>query len=176
MQQRATVMLCAVLCIGMGASALHAQNPLSADTKFWYTTIKGFAIRAAEKMPEANYSFRPAPEVRTFGQIVGHIADDQYFFCSGVKGESKETEIEKTVTSKPELVAKLKEAFAYCDAVYDSFTDDHATEKIKTFVGERTKLSMLNFNYAHTYEHYGNIVTYMRIKGLVPPSSEPAKK
>jgi len=167
---------CAVLCTVMSASALQAQNPLSTDTKFWYTTIKGFAIKAAEKMPEANYSFKPAPEVRTFGQIIGHIADDQYFFCSGVKGESKETQIEKTVTSKADLVAKLKEAFSYCDAVYDGFTDAHATEKIKTFVGERTKLSMLNFNYAHTYEHYGNIVTYMRIKGIVPPSSEPGQK
>jgi uncharacterized damage-inducible protein DinB len=167
---------CAVVSFAMGASALQAQNPLSADTKFWYTTIKGFVIRAAEKMPEANYSFKPAPEVRAFGQIVGHIADDQYFFCSGVKGESKETQIEKTVKTKAELVANLKEAFAYCDAVYDGFTDAHAADKIKTFVGERTKLSMLNFNYAHTYEHYGNIVTYMRIKGLVPPSSEPGQK
>lgn len=176
MQQRATVLSCAVLCMAMGASALEAQNPLSADTKFWYTAIKGFAIRAAEKMPEANYSFRPAPTVRTFGQIVGHIADDQYSFCSAVKGETKETQIEKTVMSKAALVANLKEAFSYCDAVYDGLTDAHAADKIKTFAGERTKLSMLNFNYAHTYEHYGNIVTYMRIKGLVPPSSEPGQK
>ncbi len=176
MQQRASVLSCAVLSIAMGASALQAQNPLTTDTKFWYTTIKGFAIRAAEKMPEANYSFKPAPTVRTFGQIVGHIADDQYYFCSTVKGESKETDIEKTVKSKAELVAKLKEAFSYCDAVYDGFTDAQATEKVKTFAGERTKLSMLNFNFAHTYEHYGNIVTYMRIKGLVPPSSEPGQK
>ena len=167
---------CAVVSFAMGASALQAQNPLSADTKFWYTTIRGFVIRAAEKMPEANYSFKPAPEVRTFGQIVGHIADDQYYFCSVVKGESKETEIEKTVKTKAELVANLKEAFAYCDAVYDGFTDAHAAEKIKTFAGERTKLSILNFNYAHAYEHYGNVVTYMRIKGLVPPSSEPSQK
>ena len=131
MQQRAGVLSCAILSIAMGASALQAQNPLSADTKFWYTTVKGFAIRAAEKMPEANYSFQPAPTVRTFGQIVGHIADDQFYFCSTVKGESKETDIEKTVKTKAELVAKLKEAFSYCDAVYDGFTDAHAAEKVK---------------------------------------------
>ena len=176
MQQRAGVLSCAILSIAIGASTLQAQNPLSADTKFWYTTVKGFAIRAAEKMPEANYSFQPAPTVRTFGQIVGHIADDQFYFCSTVKGESKETDIEKTVKTKAELVAKLKEAFSYCDAVYDGFTDAHAAEKVKTFAGERTKLSILNFNFAHTYEHYGNIVTYMRIKGLVPPSSEGGEK
>jgi len=157
-----------------GLNAQNAQGPLTTDTKFWYTTIKGFVIRAAEKMPEENYSFRPTDSVRTFGQIVGHVADDQYYFCSTVKGEPKETEIEKTVKGKAELVAKLKEAFAYCDAVYDGFSDAHAAEKIKTFAGERTKLSILSFNYAHSYEHYGNIVTYMRIKGLVPPSSESA--
>jgi len=154
------------------ATGLRAQDPLSADSKFWYTSIKGFVIRAAEKMPEANYSFKPVPEVRSFGQIVGHIADDQYFFCGTVKGESFDPAIEKTVTSKADLIVQLKKAFAYCDAVYDGFKDAHAAEKVKTFTGERTKLSMLDFNTAHMYEHYGNIATYMRIKGLVPPSSE----
>lgn len=158
------------------AGGLQAQNPLASDTRFWYTAIKGFVIRAAQKMPEENYSFRPVDTVRTFGQIVGHIADDQYSFCSTVKGESKPTEIEKTVTSKADLIDNLKQAFSYCDAVYDSFTDAHAADKVKTFAGERTKLSILSFNYAHAYEHYGNIVTYMRIKGLVPPSSETGSK
>lgn len=153
------------------AGALYAQNPLSTDSKFWYTAIKGFVIAAAEKMPEENYSFRPTPEVRAFGQIVGHIADDEYFFCSAVKGEQKPSEIEKTVTSKADLVANLKQAFAYCDAVYDSFQDADAAVKVKSPFGPKTKLSMLDFNTAHMYEHYGNIVTYMRIKGLVPPST-----
>jgi uncharacterized damage-inducible protein DinB len=174
MNTRAAIAL-AALAGGFCVQSAHAQDgpgPLTTDTKFWYTTIKGFVIKAAEKMPEENYSFRPTDSVRTFGQIVGHVADDQYFFCSAVKGESKPSEIEKTVKGKAALVAKLKEAFAYCDGVYDGFSDAHATEKIKTFAGDRTKLSILNFNYAHSYEHYGNIVTYMRIKGLVPPSSE----
>lgn len=154
------------------AAGLNAQNPLAGDSKFWYTAIKGFVIAAAEKMPESNYSFRPAETVRTFGQIVGHVADDEYYFCSTVQGEQRPSDIEKTVTSKADLVAQLKQAFAYCDAVYNSFDDSRAAEKIKTPFGNRTKLSMLDFNTAHMYEHYGNIVTYMRIKGLVPPSSE----
>src|SRR6202453_3042861 len=110
------------------ATGLRAQDPLSADSKFWYTSIKGYVIRAAEKMPEANYSFKPAPEVRTFGQIVGHIADAQYFFCGTVKGENKDSQIEKTVTSKADLIAQLKQSFAYCDAVYDGFRDSQAAE------------------------------------------------
>jgi uncharacterized damage-inducible protein DinB len=157
------------------AGGLRAQNPLAADSKFGYTIIKQFVARAAEKMPEADYSFKPAPTVRTFGQIIGHIADDNYYFCSTVKGESKDSNIEKTVTPKADLIAQLKQAFAYCDAVYNGFQDSQTTEKVKAFGGERTKLFMLDFNFAHMYEHYGNIATYMRIKGLVPPSSEQSK-
>jgi uncharacterized damage-inducible protein DinB len=160
-------------CVSLlSAVALQAQNRLSTDTKFWYETVKKDTIRAAEKMPVENYSFRPAPTVRTFGQLIGHIADDQYFFCMPVKGDTFERKIERDFSAKVDLVVKLKEAFAYCDAVYDGLTDARGVESVKTFAGDRTKLSWLSFNYAHTYEHYGNIVTYMRIKGLVPPSSE----
>ena len=70
------------------ASGVQAQDPLSADAKFWYNGIKSYVMRAAEKMPEENYSFKPAPTVRAFGEIIGHIADEQYFFCGTVKGES----------------------------------------------------------------------------------------
>ncbi len=154
------------------AAGLNAQNPLASDSKFWYTAIESYVVAAAQKMPEANYSFRPTPEVRTFGQIVGHIADDQIYFCSTVKGEQKSSDVEKNVSSKADLVAQLKQAFAYCDAVYNEFQDSEAADKVQTFTGERTKISILDFNTAHMYEHYGNIVTYMRIKGLVPPSSE----
>lgn len=158
----------AFACMG----AVQAQNPISSDSKFFYGIIKGFVTKAAEKMPEENYSFKPTPEVRSFGQIVGHIADDQYFFCATAKGEKKNTQIEKTVTSKADLIGQLKEAISYCDSVYDSMTDAAGAQKVKAFGGERTKISLLDFNTAHTYEHYGNIVTYMRLKGLVPPSSE----
>src|SRR5215813_9660906 len=94
-------------CIAFASFALtgtiQAQNPLSMDSKFFYGIIKGFVTRAADKMPEAKYSFQAANGVRSFGQIVGHIADDQYYFCSAVKGENRKTEIEKTVTSKADL-------------------------------------------------------------------------
>jgi uncharacterized damage-inducible protein DinB len=151
---------------------VQAQNPLSSDSKFFYGIIKGFVTKAAEKMPEQNYSFKPTPEVRSFGEIIGHIADDQFGFCGVVKGEKKESNISGTVTSKAELVAQLKQAISYCDSVYDSMTDAVATQTVKAMGGQRTKLSILDFNTGHTYEHYGNIVTYMRLKRLVPPSSE----
>ncbi len=155
------------------STAVQAQNPLTADSKAAYTAISSLFIRAAEKMPEMDYSFQPASTVRTFGQVVGHIADNQYMWCSAVNGEKKESNIEQTVTSKTDLVTKLKQAVAYCDSVYASFQDSEAAVKINAFGRERTKLSTLDFNTGHIYEHYGTIATYMRIKGLVPPSSEP---
>lgn len=151
---------------------LHAQDPMSKETKGLYTTVKGYIMKSAEKMPEANYAFKPSPEVRNYGAILGHLADDQYFFCSAAMGESKATTIEKDVTSKADLVEELKKAFAYCDTAYNALTDENGPAMMKFGRGERTLSGILNFNVAHDFEHYGNLITYLRIKGLVPPSSE----
>jgi uncharacterized damage-inducible protein DinB len=124
-------------------------------------------------MPEANYSFKPTDSVRSFGQLVGHVADAQYLFCSMALGEKNPAPgIEKGKTSKADLVQALKDGFAYCDKAYDGMTDAHAADPVKLFGRDSTKLTVLSVNSAHTDEHYGNIVTYMRIKNLVPPSSE----
>ena len=148
-------------------------NPISNSTKAVYSIIKVNVVKAAEKMPEENYAFRPTPDVRTFGQIVGHVADAQYIFCSMAKGKPDNGPgIEKNKTSKAELVAALKQAFAYCDEAYDAMTDRSAAEPIKFLGRDAPRITALNFNSAHMNEHYGNIVTYMRLKGLVPPSSE----
>ena len=155
-----------------GALTVSAQNPLSTDAKFFYNMVKSEVIRSAEKMPEANYSFRPTPEVRSFGQLVGHVADAQYEFCAPANGEKKSSSVGKTAKTKAELVAGLKEAFSYCDGVYGSLTDQNATDKVKFFGRDMTKMGVLTFNTVHAEEHYGNMVTYLRMKGLVPPSSE----
>lgn len=149
-----------------------AQNPLTKDTKQLYSAVKRNIVRSAEKMPEENYSFKPTPEVRSFGALIGHVADAQYEFCSPIKGEKKELNIEHTKTSKADLIAALNQAFAYCDAVYDATTDANAAQQSNFFGSNWTRLGLLNFNNAHDNEHYGNIVTYMRMKNLVPPSSE----
>jgi uncharacterized damage-inducible protein DinB len=123
-------------------------------------------------MPEENYGFKPAPRVRTFGQLLGHVAEEQYIFCSAVRGEQKAADIEKTKTSKADLLAALRESFSYCDAAYDGLTDAAAVEMVKVGAAEHTKLQMLWVNTVHDESHYGNMVTYLRIKGLVPPSTE----
>jgi len=159
------------------AGVALAQDPLSTDAKMFWGNVKNNVVRAAEKMPEENYSFKPAPEVRTYGQILGHIADSQYMLCSAVLGEKREPAgVEKTKTSKAELVAALQDSVKYCDGAYDALTDAKAAEMVKMFGRERSRLGALNMNASHSWEHYGNLVTYLRIKGIVPPTSEPRKK
>jgi uncharacterized damage-inducible protein DinB len=133
-------------------------------------------------MPEENYSFKPVDSVRTYGQLVGHLADAQYLFCSIALGEKNPgLNIEKTKTSKADLIAALKEAEAYCDKAYNGMTDASGAQMVKLFGNDAPKLDVLVVNNMHNMEHYGNMVTYMRIKGIVPPTSEqqapaPAKK
>ncbi|MDQ6666296.1 MAG: DinB family protein [Acidobacteriota bacterium] len=161
-------------------SAVFAQtspDPLIAGQKVVYGIVKNNIIKAAEKMPEENYAFKPTPEVRSFGQLVGHVADAQYGFCSAASGEKNPAPgIEKGKTSKADLVQGLKDGFAYCDKVYDGMTDAQAAQIVKFFGRDSAKLTVLSFNTAHDDEHYGNMVTYMRLKNIVPPSSESKPK
>ena len=156
-------------------AAAAPENPLSAFNKRSYGQIKGWLLGSAEKMPEENYSFKPTDTIRSFGQLVGHVADAQYLFCSAVLGEKNPAlKIEQTKTSKADLIAALKGAVAYCDKAYNGMTDASAAQMVKFFGGDTPKLSVLSTNIAHSAEHYGNLVTYLRLKNIVPPSSEPA--
>ena len=154
-------------------STAPPANPITASEKGLYSFVSGAVIRAAEKMPEENYSFKPTPEVRGFGQLVGHVADASYMFCSQVAGqENPMTGIEKTKTTKADLVAAVKDAVTYCNKVFDGMTDAKGSEMVKFHSFNLAKISLLSLNTAHTDEHYGNMVTYMRLKGIVPPTSE----
>lgn len=157
----------------LGVAALNAQNPLSADTKNFYNGIKGTLTKAADQMSDADYSFKASPMERTYGAIVGHIADVQMALCGNANGVQKMGDAEKTKTTKADLVAALKASFDYCDGVYNGLTDADAATKVTMFgPNKATKLAVLNFNIAHDNEMYGQMVVYLRIKGLVPPSSQ----
>jgi uncharacterized damage-inducible protein DinB len=161
------------LCMLFLIAAATQSGGLVADVRTDYRTVRDYVIRAAEKMPDADYAFRPSPDVRTFAQQIAHIADDQYNLCAPARGEKRTaayTAIESSLSKKAELVPALKDAFAYCDPAYDALTD--ATGAQPALDRPRSRFSMLNWNLWHTWEHYGNIVVYLRIKGLVPPSSE----
>ena len=148
-------------------------NPLSAFNKGAYGRAKDILLRSADKMPEENYNFKPTDSVRSFGQIVGHVADAQYLFCSLALGEKNPApKIEQTKTSKADLIAALKEGFAYCDKAYDGMTDAAGSQMVKLFGNDSPKLGVLEVNNMHNLEHYGNLVTYLRLKNVVPPTSE----
>ena len=154
-------------------TTVSPENPLSTWNKLAYARVKGVLLKAAEKMPEENYSFKPVDTVRSFGQIIGHVADAQYLFCSLALGEKNPApDIEHTKTSKADLTSALNTAFVYCDKAYDGMTDATAVQTIKLFGNDAPRLSALTVNNMHNLEHYGNLATYLRIKNIVPPSSE----
>ncbi len=172
---RTLVLVTALALAGTATARGQQPNPLSADIRSDYTTVRDYFVRAAEEMPDTDYAFRPSPAVRTFAQQVAHVADDQYNLCAPAKGESRQAAyraIETSLSTKAQLVPALRAAFAYCDAAYDSLTDAGGTAQA---MGNqrRTRFGMLNWNLWHTWEHYGNVVVYLRMNGLVPPSSEP---
>jgi uncharacterized damage-inducible protein DinB len=164
-----------IVLVTLGSSSLALAddaNPISATMKGSYERVKKFITGAAELMPPADYAFKPTPEVRSFGQLIGHLADAQYMFCSSAKHEKlARKDIEKNVTAKDALKKALADAFAYCDAIYAVSTDAALKEPAELPWAKTNKFGALDINVAHDNEHYGNIVTYLRLKKLVPPSS-----
>jgi uncharacterized damage-inducible protein DinB len=130
--------------------------------------------QSAADVPESLYSFRPTPDVRTFGELIGHIAGSQQMYCAMALGEKPpgEDDVEKTAKTKAALVQALKASNDYCARAYKQ-TDAATTGVVDLFGSQRTRLFVLFGNAAHDAEHYGNIVTYMRINKMVPPSSRP---
>ena len=170
-----------VLVVLGGASGLSAQspNPLSAEVRWIYTTIKNNLTKLADKMPAEKYSFRPTPEVETFARRIAHIADANMSVCSGLNGERKSLGA-ASKTSKAELVAALKESFDYCDRVFDALTDVTALEMVSSRLGgpfppepTRSRLATLYNLVRHSNEMYGYMAVYLRLNGVTPPTSAP---
>jgi hypothetical protein len=154
------------------ACVLQAQdNPLSTELQKNYAQRKSALLAEADRMPDADYSFKATPEVGTFGSRVAHVADAQMMICSAVKGETKKADTAGK-TSKADIIGALKASFDYCDGAYDSLTDATATQMVKIFGQPQTKLSALWGNLGHDAEMYGYMSVYLRLKGLVPPTSE----
>ena len=172
MNCRAIVILVAAI---VGAIPLPAQktDPFSAEVKQMYDHIKNNLTRIAEKMPEESYSFKPTAETRTFGQIIGHVADVQARTCSTINDRSKSLNA-ASKTTKAELIATLKESFSLCDQAFDSLTDTNALETFLLPQGQHhSKVGLLIMSIvSHSNEEYGYMAVYLRLKGIVPPSSE----
>jgi uncharacterized damage-inducible protein DinB len=167
---RRTALLLGALIV---ATPALAQKAATSASLFAYTSYINYVTKAAEQMPEDGYAFRATDKVRTFGQLIGHVAGAQRMFCAIALGEKPggEDDIERTKTTKAELVAALKESTEYCKRAYNQ-TDASASLPADFFGQKTTRLGILNMNSGHNAEHYGNIVTYFRLKGMTPPSSQ----
>jgi uncharacterized damage-inducible protein DinB len=164
---------------GAGYNALTPS--LAAVAKTMHATIRKNLAEAAQAMPADEYSFRPTPDVRTFAQLVGHVINANWFFCSQAKEEkSPATTNHEQLTDKAALVKALNDSLAYCDEAYSSTTDANFNRPVQMQGGlgmrptNTVRGAILIFNTTHNNEHYGNIVVYMRLKGHVPPSTASA--
>jgi uncharacterized damage-inducible protein DinB len=163
-----------------GAQSAAMANPVASGVRTAWDGAKGNLTRSAEMMPEGDYSFRPVDTVRTFGQILAHVAGANYVFCSVAKGEKSphaEEAFEKTATTRAQIIKALNESIAYCDGAYAALDDKRAGETVELpfGMGKGARALPLMLNTGHLQEHYGNLVTYFRVKGMVPPSSQPSK-
>src|SRR5215208_8533410 len=175
--------VCAFILTTLAAGTASAQTSPPADSGYAATVrsrwnaVKRNVAASAQAMPDAGYSFKPTPEVRSFGELIGHLANEHYIFCSTLKGEKNSheaTDFEKT-TAKADLVKAINDSIAYCEAAYAAAKDEPKATAPIAPPRRDTPFSMMLMNVTHDSEHYGNIVTYLRMKGIVPPSSQPAR-
>ena len=169
-----------LLAPGASAQTAASANPITQALRADWSGAKTNVRRSADVMPEAKYGFKPVDSVRSYGAILAHVAGAAYEFCSAAKGEKTphaEDEFEKSAKTKAEIVKALDGAIAYCDEVYKGLDDVKAGQMVAGAFGgpQGARAANLTGNTIHFQEHYGNIVTYLRINGLVPPSSAPQR-
>ena len=172
----AAIFVASALAVPPARAQTTAQNPMVAGLRAAWDTAKKNIVQSGELMPESNFAFRPVDTVRTFGQILAHAAGANYVFCSAAKGEKPpfaEDAFEKTATTRPQIIKALADSVAYCDGVLAGLDDRSAAETVELpfGMGKGARALPLMLNTGHVQEHYGNLVTYFRIKGIVPPSS-----
>ena len=166
------------LAVAVPLSAAAQSNPITQALRNTWGEAKTNVRRSADVMPEAKYTFKPVDSVRTYGAILAHLAGASYEFCAAAKGEKPpftEAGVEKSATTKAAIVTALDGAIAYCDEIYKTLDDAKAGQMVTGAFGgpQVPRAQNLIGNTGHFQEHYGNLVTYLRINGLVPPSSQP---
>ena len=160
------------------ASTAAAQAPSAVgEARALWKSVIGNVTQSAEELSDAMYAYRPTPEVRSFGELFAHIAGSQKMYCAMALGEKApgEGDVEKTAKTKAAILAALKESNTYCEKAY-ALKDADVHAPVDIFGEQHPRFYALIANASHDGEHYGNIVTYMRLNKLVPPSSRPQGK
>ena len=175
---RAAVPLVLLTALSGGAAAQTSPAPrpdLAVATlrELWKVQSR-YVLQSAEAVPESLYSFRPVQSVRSIGELIGHLAGSQNNMCGVALGEPERNEdaVEKSRTTKADLVAALRASNAFCERAYAQ-TDQAVAGNATLFGRAMSRRAILGLNATHDAEHYGNLVTYLRINGMVPPSSRP---
>lgn len=155
------------------------QLTLSASLNRGYNAVKLNLTEEAAKMPEADFGFKPGPaaELRTYGQLFGHVANSQFGSCAAALGQPNPNQghnLEAELKTKAEFQKALADSFALCDKAFAALSEQNATEMVKQGQGEIARAALLANVVAHSNEMYGTGAAYMRAKGLVPPSTERA--
>jgi len=174
--KRVSILLALVVAVPAAAQQpMTAPGGIATNRMIW-EGVANYLVKSAEQMSEANYAFKPTPEVRTFGEIIGHLAGSQDMYCALALGEKAPAEdaVEKAATSKADLIASLKASNDHCRRAY-ALSESAGGKMVDVFGQSRSVLYTLMSNTSHDSEHYGNLVTYMRLKGMVPPSSQPSR-
>ena len=137
-----------------------------------YTNLKPNVIKAAEKMPEADYKFQPTPEIRTYARVINHITEAQFASCGVLNGTKDIAKPPSDTADKATIVAALKASFDECDKAYGALTDANVSEMLAVRQNKRSRIGLAWGNVSHDNEQYAELSTYLRLKGLVPPTSE----
>lgn len=151
------------------AAPAAAQGAV-ADAKAHWLTLHNYILQSARDVPDDKFAWKPTPEVRSFGEMFAHVAGAESMFCAMALGTTPPAEDAVKATTKAALIASLEKSKTDCDKAY-AITDAAATGKIDVFGQQRTKLYALIMNATHDGEHYGNLITYLRMNKIVPPSS-----
>ena len=171
----ALIFLAPVLMFGQAAATsapAATANPMSAEVQGRYTPMKGFILKSADTMPAEDYTFKPTADIRTFARVVNHVTEAQNRTCGALNGTAAPKPAPPETADKATIVDALKASFAECDKAFAALTDANMTEMIQIGPVKRSRLGILWGTVTHDTEQYATLALYMRLKGLVPPSSE----
>jgi uncharacterized damage-inducible protein DinB len=177
MRTRSNIAVAVILATLSGAPAFAQTQPSAPDpalvaARMATGALKMWLGKSAALMNEEDFAFKPTPEVRSFGQILAHVADLDYEFCAAAIGEKPPVSgLEKAKLSRSEIIKAQADAFAYCDGVNKGMTDATARAIVDLRGQKIPAASVLLFRTHHESLHYGNLITYIRLRGKVPPSS-----
>lgn len=166
--------MCAVTGLMIAGVALGqaAGSPFASEIQGNYARIKANIIKAAEKMPPENYSYKPTPDIRTYARVVNHVTEAQFHSCGASNNNADTPKVPAETADKAAILDALNASFAECDKAYAGLTDANMAELLSLGPNKRTRLSLLWGNVAHDNEQYATLSLYLRLKGIAPPTSE----